>query len=97
MRQFERWCTSTYLRSLVSDQRISDDHDLYYTIFLPGVVLHELSYWLMAGLLDVLWCAIMAGKAGHWRQAQLRRAVHEVWIKVAIITLPLVTGIIPCG
>ncbi len=26
---------------------------LYYTIFLPGVVLHEVTYWLAAGILNV--------------------------------------------
>ncbi|MCB9459894.1 MAG: hypothetical protein H6670_09605 [Anaerolineaceae bacterium] len=26
---------------------------LYYTFFLPGIILHEVIYWLVAGLLDV--------------------------------------------
>lgn len=38
---------------------------LYYTFFLPGVILHEVVYWLTAGLLNV-----RADRAVKWPEAQ---------------------------
>lgn len=71
---------------------------LYYTFFLPGVVLHELSYWLVAGILD-----IRAERAIQWPEKQeiaelrlnfIKLAKNISPLKLAIITLaPLTAGI----
>jgi hypothetical protein len=72
---------------------------LYYTFFLPGVVLHELTYWLAAGLLNV-----RAERAIQWPEKQeigelklnfVKLAPRSSLWRVAIITLcPLIIGIL---
>ena len=72
---------------------------LYYTFFLPGVVLHEFTYWLAAGLLNV-----RAERAIQWPEAQdigelklnfVKLAPRSSPWRVAIITLcPLIVGIL---
>ncbi len=51
---------------------------LYYTFFLPGVVLHELIYWLVAGLLNV-----RAERAIAWPEAQAIAELKLNFIKLA--------------
>jgi len=72
---------------------------LYYTFFLPGVFIHELSYWLAAGILNV-----HAKSSIQWPEAQeiaeldlsfveLERNTNP--LKLALITLaPIFTGLI---
>jgi hypothetical protein len=72
---------------------------LYYTFLLPGVVLYEFSYWLVAGLLNV-----RADRAISWPQKQeiaelklnfvkLHKSAGAV--KVGIISLaPLIVGVV---
>jgi hypothetical protein len=72
---------------------------LYYTFFLPGVILYEVSYWLAASIVNV-----RADRAISWPEKQeigelrlnfvkLHKSANPV--KVGLIALaPLVTGII---
>jgi len=72
---------------------------LYYTFFLPGVLLHQVVYWLAAGLLNV-----RAERSIEWPQAQevAELRLHFVQlakdtgpVKLAFINLaPLTAGII---
>jgi hypothetical protein len=72
---------------------------LYYTFFLPGVALHELSYWMVAGILD-----IRAERTIQWPEKQeiaelrlnfIKLAKNVSPFKLAIITLaPLTSGIV---
>ena len=71
---------------------------LYYTFFLPGVFIHELSYWLAAGVLNV-----HAKSSLQWPEAQeiaelnlsfveLDKNTHP--LKLALITLaPIIVGL----
>ncbi len=71
---------------------------LYYTFFLPGVLLHEFSTWLVAGMLNV-----HATSSLQWPEAQeiaeldlsfveLARNISP--LRLAVITLaPIVTGL----
>jgi len=71
---------------------------LYYTIFLPGVLLHEVVYWLMAGVMNV-----RADRSIQWPEKQeigdlqlnfIRLAPKAHPIKRAIIaTTPLFVGL----
>lgn len=54
LRQMERWLQQHIFKVgwlLTKDYRTTTV--LYYVFFLPGVVLHEISLWLVAGLLNV--------------------------------------------
>ena len=72
---------------------------LYYTFFLPGVVIHEVIYWLIAGLLNV-----RADRAITWPEAQaiaelklnfVQIARNTPRIKVVLISIsPLIGGIL---
>jgi hypothetical protein len=72
---------------------------LYYTFFIPGVFLHELSYWLVAGILNV-----HAKSAIQWPEAQeiaeldlsfIELAKNVNPFKLAIITLaPIISGLL---
>ena len=72
---------------------------LYYTFFLPGIVLHEVIYWLVAGILDV-----RADRAIEWPEAQeigelqlnfIQLEKDAGRVKVAMIsTAPLIAGIV---
>lgn len=71
---------------------------LYYTFFLPGVVLHELSYWLAAGILNV-----HAKGSIRWPEAQeiaeldlsfVELAKNVTPFRLGLITLaPILTGL----
>ncbi|MAS34222.1 MAG: hypothetical protein CL610_09450 [Anaerolineaceae bacterium] len=71
---------------------------LYYTFFLPGVFLHELSFWFVAGILNV-----HAKSSIQWPEAQeiaeLKLSFVELSrdagpFRLALITLaPLITGV----
>lgn len=72
---------------------------LYYAFFLPGVFLYELSYWLMAGLLNV-----RADRAIVWPEKQeigelklnfVQLAPKAGQLRAAIITItPFITGLL---
>lgn len=71
---------------------------LYYTFFLPGVFLHELSYWLVAGILNV-----QAKSSLQWPESQeiaeldlsfVELSKNTPPVKLALITLaPIITGL----
>lgn len=71
---------------------------VYYLIFLPGVVLHEVTLWLTAGLLNV-----RADRAIAWPEAQSAAELKLTFVKVAknapalklavIHTAPLAVGV----
>lgn len=71
---------------------------LYYTFFLPGVFLHEVAYWLVAGMLNV-----HAKSSIQWPEAQeiaelklsfVELAKNVSPLRLAVITLaPLLTGL----
>jgi hypothetical protein len=72
---------------------------LYYTFFLPGVLLHEVVYWLMAGVMNV-----RADRSIEWPKAQEIGDLKLNFIKLApkahpiqraiIATTPLFTGLL---
>jgi hypothetical protein len=72
---------------------------LYYLFFLPGVILHELTLWLTAGILNV-----RAERAIAWPEAQaaaelklnfVRVSQRASALKLALIhTMPSIVGII---
>jgi len=71
---------------------------LYYTIFLPGVVLHELSVWLMAGALNVRADGQIkmpdAQEIGELRLNFVKVAPRVSLLKRAVIsTTPLMVGL----
>lgn len=54
MRRLERWLHEHVFKvGWLVTKKTRTTTLLYYTFFLPGVVLHELVRWLVAGLLDV--------------------------------------------
>lgn len=72
---------------------------LYYTFFLPGVVLHEVVYWLVAGALNV-----SAERAIKWPEAQEIGELKLNFVRISprtslykrtiISTAPLVAGLV---
>lgn len=78
-------------------KRLQTTTTLYYTFFLPGVVLHEFVYWFVAGMLNV-----RAERAIAWPEAQqiaelrlnfIRLARNTGKFKLAIIGIaPFVGG-----
>jgi hypothetical protein len=54
LRQMERWLHQHIFKvGWLVTKNFQTTTVLYYTFFLPGVVLHELVYWLAAGMLNV--------------------------------------------
>jgi hypothetical protein len=51
---------------------------LYYTFFLPGVLLHEVVYWLAAGVVDV-----RAERAIQWPEAQEIGELHLNFVRLS--------------
>lgn len=53
-RQMERWLHQHIFKvGWLTTQNLQTTTIIYYTVFLPGVVLHEVVLWLMAGVLNV--------------------------------------------
>lgn len=99
MRRLERWLHQHIFKvGWLLTKNLQTTTILYYTFFLPGVVLHEFVYWLMAGVLNV-----RAERAIEWPEAQaiaelklnfIRLARNTGRIRVAIISIaPLVSGL----
>jgi hypothetical protein len=66
LRRIERWLHQHIFKvGWLLTQNYQTTTILYYTIFLPGVVLHELVYWLSAGMMNV-----RADRAIKWPEAQ---------------------------
>lgn len=100
LRRLERWLHQHIFKvGWLLTKNFQTTTILYYTFFLPGVVLHELSYWLVAGILDV-----HAERAIQWPEKQeiaelrlnfIKLAKNTPPLKLAIITLaPLAAGIV---
>ena len=66
LRKIERWLHQHIFKvGWLVTRNYQTTTILYYTIFLPGVLLHEITYWLMAGALNV-----SAERAIQWPEAQ---------------------------
>ena len=100
LRQLQRWLHQHVFKvGWLLTKSFHTTTILYYTFFLPGVILYEVSYWLAAGILNV-----RADRAISWPEKQeigeLRLNFVKLHksagaIKVGIIALsPLATGII---
>jgi hypothetical protein len=100
LRQLQRWLHQHVFKvGWLLTKSFHTTTILYYTIFLPGVILYEVSYWLAAGILNV-----RADRAIAWPEKQeigeLRLNFVKLHksagaIKVGIIALaPLVVGVI---
>ncbi|MFN8448386.1 MAG: hypothetical protein U0521_07290 [Anaerolineae bacterium] len=54
MRRLERWLHQHIFKvGWLLTKNLHTTTILYYTFFLPGVVVHEIIYWLVAGILNV--------------------------------------------
>ncbi len=83
MRRLERWLHQHIFKvGWLLTKNLQTTTILYYTFFLPGVVLHEFVYWLFAGFLNV-----RAERAIAWPEAQ---AIAE--LKLNFIRLARNTG-----
>jgi hypothetical protein len=100
LRRIERWLHQHIFKvGWLMTQNYQTTTILYYTIFLPGVVLHELVYWLAAGMLNV-----RADRAIKWPEAQevgelklnfVRVNPKASKIRKAIIVIaPLLVGLV---
>ncbi len=99
MRRLERWLHQHIFKvGWLLTKNLHTTTVLYYTFFLPGVVLHQVVYWLAAGILDV-----RADRAIAWPEAQaiaelnlnfIKLAPRTNRIKIAIISIaPLISGL----
>ncbi|MCS7069916.1 MAG: hypothetical protein NZM00_00300, partial [Anaerolinea sp.] len=100
LRQLEAWLSQHLFK--VGWLITKDLHTttlLYYLFFLPGVILHELTLWLTAGILNV-----RAERAIAWPEPQavaelklnfVRVSHRASALKLAIIhTMPLIVGVV---
>jgi hypothetical protein len=99
MRRLERWLHQHIFKvGWLLTRKMQTTTILYYTFFLPGVVLNEVVYWLVAGIINV-----RAERAIAWPEAQaiaelklnfIRLAKNTSRVKVAIISIaPLLSGL----
>lgn len=100
MRRLERWLHQHLFKvGWLFTKNLRRTTILYYCLFLPGVVLYEFVYWLVAGLLNVRAEATFA-----WPETQesaelklnfVKLGKNVGQIKLAVISLsPLLVGII---
>ena len=79
MRRLERWLHQHMFKvGWLLTKNLQTTTILYYTFFLPGVVLHEFIYWLVAGILNV-----RAERAIAWPEAQAIAELKLNFIKLA--------------
>lgn len=99
MRRLERWLHQHIFKvGWLLTKNLQTTTILYYTIFLPGVFLHELVYWLVAGIVNV-----RAERAIRWPEAQaiaelrlkfIQLSKNAGVVRTAVISLsPLIGGI----
>ncbi len=99
MRRLERWLHQHIFKvGWLLTKNLQTTTILYYTFFLPGVVLHQFVYWLVAGILNV-----RAERAIAWPEAQAIAELKLNFIKlgrsagrlkIAIISVaPLIGGL----
>ncbi|NWG16653.1 MAG: hypothetical protein HXY41_08460 [Chloroflexi bacterium] len=100
LRRLERWLHQHIFKVgwLVTKQ-LQTTTILFYAFFLPGIVLHEFTYWLVAGLLNV-----RADRALEWPKKQevaelklnfVRLTPKTGAIRLAIITIsPFIVGVL---
>lgn len=99
MRRLERWLHQHIFKvGWLLTKNLQTTTILYYTIFLPGVFIHELIYWLVAGIVNV-----RAERAIRWPEAQaiaelrlkfIQLSKNAGMIRTAVISLsPLIGGI----
>lgn len=100
MRRLERWLHQHIFKvGWLLTRKMQTTTILYYTFFLPGVVLNEVIYWLMAGIVNVRAERVIA-----WPEAQaiaelklnfIRLEKNASRVKVAIISIaPLLSGLV---
>ncbi len=100
MRRLERWLHQHLFKvGWLFTKNLRQTTILYYCLFLPGVVLYEFVYWLVAGLLNVRAEATFA-----WPETQesaelklnfVKLGKNVGQVKLAVISLsPLLVGII---
>ncbi len=98
MRRLERWLHQHLFKvGWLATKDFSTTTILYYSLFLPGVALHEFTRWLVAGMLNV-----RAERAIRWPEKQeigelrldfVRLAKNTSPLKLAMISLaPLLMG-----
>ncbi len=90
LRQIERWLHQHIFKV---GWLVTKDYQtttiLYYTFLLPGVVLHEVVIWLMAGFLNV-----RADRQIQWPQAQQIGKLEHSFVKLPKHTNPLKLAVI---
>ncbi len=100
LRQFERWLHQHIFKvGWLLTQNYQTTTILYYTFFLPGILIHEIVYWLTAGILNV-----RADRAIQWPEKQEIGELHLKFVRIsnraspirkAIITVaPLAVGVL---
>jgi hypothetical protein len=100
LRRLERWLHQHLFKvGWLATHRLRGTTALYYTFFLPGVLLHEVVRWLVAGFLNVQAERVIAWPAAQeigelkLNFIQLTKDVSSVK-KAIISTAPLVAGVI---
>jgi hypothetical protein len=89
-RQIERWLHQHIFKvGWLLSHNYETTTTLYYTIFLPGVLLHEVIYWLMAGVLNV-----RADRAIQWPEKQEIGNLQLNFIKLSPKANPLKKAVI---
>jgi hypothetical protein len=100
LRQLQRWLHQHVFKvGWLLTKNFHTTTILYYTIFLPGVILYEVTYWLVAGILNV-----RADRALSWPQKQeigelrlnfVKLHKNTGAVKVGIIAVaPLLAGVV---
>jgi hypothetical protein len=99
LRRLERWLHQHIFKvGWLLTKNFHTTTIVYYAFFLPGVFLHELSYWLVAGILDVRAERIIRmpekQEIAELRLNFIRLPRNTPPFKLAIITMtPLIVGV----
>ncbi|MBN1286471.1 MAG: hypothetical protein JXB47_13820 [Anaerolineae bacterium] len=83
--------------SLLLTRRIDAAVMVYYVVMLPGVLVHEVSHWLMAGMLGVTTIRLVIWpertETGGLRLGYLETETPEIWRSILIGVAPLFSGL----